>query len=204
MTGVRRADYGLPEDGVVFCAHAAVYKILPAVFAQWMALLARHPRSVLWLRAAAGRSREAAAPRRRSARHRRRAPCFRAVRPDPPLSRAVSPGRSFSRHVSVRRAYDGERCAVRGPARGHHRRPQLRRARIGEPVGRGRDRRPGCARPRRVPRDRRRHRVGSGARADIAASLRDASARSPLFDMDRYARAFEAALSAAWQEAALP
>ena len=40
-------------------------------------------------------------------------------------------------------------------------------------------------------------------RASIAAALRGAGPRFALFDMDRYARTFEAALSTAWQEAAL-
>ena len=109
---------------------------------------ARHPRSVLWLRAAAGeverRLRHAAAAQGIDGA----TAGFRAARPDPPVSRPVPPRRPLSRHVSVRRAYDGERRAVRGPARGHHRRSQLRGTRVGEPVGRSRDRRPDRARPR--------------------------------------------------------
>jgi predicted O-linked N-acetylglucosamine transferase (SPINDLY family) len=44
-----RKHYGLPEDGLVFCAFCHDYKISPVVYAIWMRLLARHPGSVLWL-----------------------------------------------------------------------------------------------------------------------------------------------------------
>lgn len=44
-----RADYGLPESGLVFCAFSHDYKISPAIFAIWMRLLKRTPGSVLWL-----------------------------------------------------------------------------------------------------------------------------------------------------------
>jgi predicted O-linked N-acetylglucosamine transferase (SPINDLY family) len=45
-----RADYALPAEAFVFCAFAAVYKILPDMFACWMKLLSAIPGSVLWLR----------------------------------------------------------------------------------------------------------------------------------------------------------
>jgi protein O-GlcNAc transferase len=44
-----RADYGLPEDGVVFCAFNNPLKIEASVFAAWMRILAGVPGSVLWL-----------------------------------------------------------------------------------------------------------------------------------------------------------
>jgi predicted O-linked N-acetylglucosamine transferase (SPINDLY family) len=44
-----RAACGLPERGFVFCCFNHAYKILPEVFAVWMRLLARVPGSVLWL-----------------------------------------------------------------------------------------------------------------------------------------------------------
>ena len=44
-----RAHYGLPEDGLVFCAFSHDYKISPAIFAIWLRLLQRNPGSVLWL-----------------------------------------------------------------------------------------------------------------------------------------------------------
>ena len=47
LTGRRLA--GLPEDAFVFCSFNATYKILPDVFSTWCEILARVPRSVLWL-----------------------------------------------------------------------------------------------------------------------------------------------------------
>jgi predicted O-linked N-acetylglucosamine transferase (SPINDLY family) len=44
-----RAACGLPADGFVFCCFNNAYKILPEVFAVWMRLLAALPGSVLWL-----------------------------------------------------------------------------------------------------------------------------------------------------------
>lgn len=49
-----RAEAGLPEDAVVFCSFNRPFKIEPAVFARWMALLRGVPGSVLWLLAAGG------------------------------------------------------------------------------------------------------------------------------------------------------
>ena len=44
-----RADFGLPEDGFVFCCFNNNYKITPAEFDVWSRLLARFEGSVLWL-----------------------------------------------------------------------------------------------------------------------------------------------------------
>ena len=44
-----RASAGLPQDGFVFCCFNAPYKLNPAMFDVWMRILARTPRSVLWL-----------------------------------------------------------------------------------------------------------------------------------------------------------
>jgi predicted O-linked N-acetylglucosamine transferase (SPINDLY family) len=44
-----RAEHGLPENGLVFCAFSHDYKISPRIFAIWMRLLQRNPGSVLWL-----------------------------------------------------------------------------------------------------------------------------------------------------------
>jgi protein O-GlcNAc transferase len=46
---VSRAEYGLPEDAVVFCAFHKAEKITPECFPTWMEILRRVPRSVLWL-----------------------------------------------------------------------------------------------------------------------------------------------------------
>ncbi|RZK02013.1 MAG: glycosyltransferase family 41 protein [Novosphingobium sp.] len=48
-TGATRADFGLPEDGFVFCCFNHTYKICPDVFDIWMRLLDRTEGSVLWL-----------------------------------------------------------------------------------------------------------------------------------------------------------
>jgi protein O-GlcNAc transferase len=44
-----RAEYGLPENAVVFCAFNTTYKINPMMFGAWMRLLQAEPGSVLWL-----------------------------------------------------------------------------------------------------------------------------------------------------------
>ena len=44
-----RAQYGLPDESFVFCCFNQAVKITPEVFACWMKLLQRVPRSVLWL-----------------------------------------------------------------------------------------------------------------------------------------------------------
>ena len=45
-----RASLGLPEDGFVYCCFNGAYKITPEVFAIWVRILVRVPKSVLWLR----------------------------------------------------------------------------------------------------------------------------------------------------------
>ena len=58
-----RAEFGLPENGFVFCAFNKHYKIEREAFALWMRLLSAVPGSVLWLLGGAGeeRLRQAAA-----------------------------------------------------------------------------------------------------------------------------------------------
>jgi len=53
-TPCRRLDWGLPEDGFVFCAFNNVYKFNPGLFDVWMRLLRAVPGSVLWIAADAG------------------------------------------------------------------------------------------------------------------------------------------------------
>ena len=48
-TETTRADFGLPEDGFVFCCFNQNYKIGPREFDIWMRLLAQAEGSVLWL-----------------------------------------------------------------------------------------------------------------------------------------------------------
>ena len=44
-----RSTYGLPDDALVFCAFNHDFKITPHIYAIWMRLLVKHPRSVLWM-----------------------------------------------------------------------------------------------------------------------------------------------------------
>jgi predicted O-linked N-acetylglucosamine transferase (SPINDLY family) len=44
-----RAEYGLPQNGFVFCCFNQAVKITPQVFSSWMNLLRRVPHGVLWL-----------------------------------------------------------------------------------------------------------------------------------------------------------
>jgi len=45
----RRADFGLPDAGFVFCCFNGNYKIDPTMFGVWMDLLKKTPNGVLWL-----------------------------------------------------------------------------------------------------------------------------------------------------------
>lgn len=44
-----RSDFGLPQDGFVFCCFNNNYKIMPETFERWMQILKNAPGSVLWL-----------------------------------------------------------------------------------------------------------------------------------------------------------
>lgn len=44
-----RSEYGLSQDGFVFCCFNNNYKITPETFDQWMRILSRVPGSVLWV-----------------------------------------------------------------------------------------------------------------------------------------------------------
>lgn len=46
---ITRADCGLPETGIVFCAFHNHYKIDPGIFDSWMRILHKVPGSVIWL-----------------------------------------------------------------------------------------------------------------------------------------------------------
>jgi len=48
---VARAEYGLPQEAVVFCAGHKPEKITPDAFRLWLRVLAQVPRSALWLNA---------------------------------------------------------------------------------------------------------------------------------------------------------
>lgn len=59
-----RTEYGLPEEGFVFCCFNNYYKIEPEIFTAWMEILKAVPSSVLWL---AGRNPAAVGNLRRKA-----------------------------------------------------------------------------------------------------------------------------------------
>lgn len=67
IAGLTRAQFGLPDGGVVFCCFNNTHKILPDAFDGMMRILAAVPGSVLWLReddaAASANLRAAAAER---------------------------------------------------------------------------------------------------------------------------------------------
>ena len=46
---ITRTEYGLPEQGIVFCCFNNHYKITPEIFAVWMHILHQVQNSVLWL-----------------------------------------------------------------------------------------------------------------------------------------------------------
>ncbi len=48
-TTLPRSEFGLPDDGLVFCSFNHDYKINPPMFSAWMDLLRENPGSVLWL-----------------------------------------------------------------------------------------------------------------------------------------------------------
>ena len=48
-SALKRKDYGLPDNGFVFCSFNKANKIEPVMFECWMNLLERTPGSVLWL-----------------------------------------------------------------------------------------------------------------------------------------------------------
>ncbi len=44
-----RSDFGLPENGFVFCSFNNHYKITPKMFSVWMDILRNAPNSILWI-----------------------------------------------------------------------------------------------------------------------------------------------------------
>jgi predicted O-linked N-acetylglucosamine transferase (SPINDLY family) len=46
---MKRKDFGLKEDGFVFCCFNNTYKISPDIFNSWMRILTKTPNSLLWL-----------------------------------------------------------------------------------------------------------------------------------------------------------
>lgn len=54
----RRIEFGLPDNGVIYCSFNTDYKIEPEVFACWMRILRAVPGSVLWLLVRSQKARE--------------------------------------------------------------------------------------------------------------------------------------------------
>jgi predicted O-linked N-acetylglucosamine transferase (SPINDLY family) len=195
---LRRADYGLPDDAIVFCAFAPLYKVLPPMFARWMQLLARHAGSVLWLRGAptavVARLRAAAATHGIDAARL----VFAADEPHPRylarmrLADLFIDTFPYGAHTTVNDALYAGLPVVTQRGRSF-----ASRASASQVAAMG------CART--IAHDADAYvavadtLAGDRAQREaIAASLRDPAARAALFDMDRYARAFEAAIDAAW------
>jgi protein O-GlcNAc transferase len=198
---VSRAQYGLPEDATVLCAFANTYKILPGMFAAWMALLAARPATVLWLRSAgdAANARLRAEAKRHGVDGARL--CF--AKPDP-VPRYLSRFRladlfldttPFGAHTTVNDALwaglpvltvDGSGFAGRASA------SQVHAAGLSDLVAKD------LADYGRIAN----RLLGAPALlADVAHRLRTAGRDSPLFDGAQYAARFGDAILAAWEDA---
>ena len=189
-----RATYALPPRGVVFCAFAAVYKIVPEVFDVWMRLLRDVPDSVLWLRhMPADRTQ-----RLRAEAEKRGVAAERLiVAPREPVPRYLArfeladlflDSAPFGSHTTVNDALfaglpvvtvAGKSFAGRASA------AQL--AALGAQAQIARD----LAHYGEIALDLA---TDPAARAAAAGQLRDGAARAALFDADGYARRFEATI----------
>ena len=198
-----RARYGLPEDGVVFAAQMPPYKILPELFDTWLSILAEVEGSVLWLRrqSAGHDARLAEAARARGIDRGRL-----VLSPPDPLPRYLARFRladlfldsmPFGSHTTVNDAlYAGLPAIARagGSFASRASASQLRAAGLAELVVDDADAYVRLAVS--LARDR-------GRLKSIAARLREDRASLPLFDLDAYARSFEAAIERAWAETPL-
>jgi len=193
-----RVEYGLPEDGLVFCAFAAVYKILPELFDRWMALLRDVRGSVLWLRHIPadriGRLREAAVARGVDGARLLSAPGEGIDRylARFALADLFLDSFPFGSHTTVNDALfaglpvitvAGKSFASRASA------SQLRAADQSDMIADSLDEYVNIARALAHDPDRLAH---------SRRALRAARAQLPLFDMDAYARAFERAIIGAY------
>ena len=198
-----RRGYGLPEDGVVFAAQMAAYKILPPTFDAWLEILRQVEGSVLWLRE---QSTGMAARVREYARVRGVDPSRLVFARPEPIPRYLARFRladlfldtvPFGSHTTVNDALfvglpaiacAGRTFAARASA------SQLRAAGLPELVAASLDDYVRIAVS--LARDRERLR-------GLAFALRERRDTLPLFDLDRYARSFEAAIERAWAETPL-
>ena len=133
-----RRDYGLPEQGFVFCAFNNSYKFTPAMFDVWMRLLAAVPGSVLWV---LSRDTDTEQNLRREAAARGVAPerlIFAPCRGFGRASGTPQAGRSLSRQFADQCAHHGERRAMGRPAGADLRGRDFRRTCRRQLVARGR------------------------------------------------------------------
>jgi predicted O-linked N-acetylglucosamine transferase (SPINDLY family) len=196
-----RADYGLAEDAFVFASQAAPYKLLPSVFDVWMRLLRSLPDAMLWLRPV-----DAIAQRnlRDEADRRGVDPRRLVFAPNEPIARYLAryaladlylDTYPFGSHTTVNDALwmslpvvtiAGRTMAARTSA------TQVRAAGQSELVAASLDEYETIALS--LARDRERLDA-------LTARLRGGVRASALFDMARYAQAFEAAVEQMWTEA---
>ncbi|MEP7183943.1 MAG: tetratricopeptide repeat protein [Betaproteobacteria bacterium] len=197
---VQRADYGLPANAFVLCAPAAPYKIMPEMFELWLTLMGTRDDAVLWLRGSepSTMARLAAEAKRRGADPARIV--FAPADPNPRylarmrLANLALDTWPFGAHTSVNDALfaglpvvtrTGRSFASRASASQLHAAgmPELVAASAGEYIAIG----------GRLMED-------AAGLAALTRRLRDEGPKSPLFDMARYARAFEFAVLSAWRE----
>jgi len=197
---ITRADYKLPEDATVFAAHMAAYKIMPEHFDAWLDILAGVPGSLLWLRdqpSTVVRRFELAAEARGV--DPRRLLCAR----NEPVPRYLARFRladlfldtmPFGGHTTVNDALFGGVPVLAGAGRSFASRASASQViAAGFPELVAHSRADYIARAIELGNDRPRL-------ATMAARLRAARDTLPLFDLDRYTRAFEEALERAWRE----
>ena len=196
-----RADYGLPDAAFVFMSQAAAYKLQPALFDVWMRLLRSLPDAVLWLRpldAIAERNLRAEADRRGVD------PGRLAFAPSEPVERYLArypladlylDTHPFGSHTTVNDALwmglpvvtiAGRSMASRTSA------SQISAVPLPELLAASADEYEAIALT--LAREREKLRA-------LSARLRGGVRASALFDMERYTRAFEAAVERMWNEA---
>lgn len=195
-----RRAYGLPDDGAVFAAQMAAYKILPPTFDAWLEILRRVEGSVLWLRE---QSTGMAARLREHTKSRGVDPSRIVFARPETIPRYLARFRladlfldtvPFGAHTTVNDALfvglpaitcAGHTFAARASA------SQVRAAGLADLVVDDLD---GYVRTAvSLARDR----ASLGA---ITSGLRERRASLPLFDLEGYARSFEAAIERAWAE----
>jgi predicted O-linked N-acetylglucosamine transferase (SPINDLY family) len=189
-----RAQYGLPGDAVVFCAFAAIAKIVPDQFGVWLQILREVPAGVLWLRQM---------PDDRIARLRDEAArggvdgARLVVAPAEPVPRYLArfaladlflDSAPFGSHTTVNDAlFMGLPVVTLAGTSFAGRASASQLATLGLDALIAGDHAQYAAIARRLA-------TSLDERAAIGARLRDSTARAALFDMDAYARKFEAAV----------